>query len=167
VQYIIVDVLHESIDLTSRMGIYEKMDIILNNDPMFGSALDNNYTVSVLISGAADVQNGILDIFVSYGWVGVAVFILISSYVVYRSRYCKSVALLAALYVYVGLASVEITFRTEFYDVMFLIVLCSWRDEPVEETPPRVRSFRQWQMDAEDEPQLDDYSPGPHLENNN
>lgn len=126
IKYFIENILHESVELTGRIGIYRSLSAVANINPILGVGLDNNYIVSKYITGAADVQNGIMDIFLSYGGLGVVVLICFMIYVVKRKGNNSGDALLITIYVFITLSSVEITFRKSYLIVLFLNVLCGW-----------------------------------------
>lgn len=128
IKYFIENILHESIELTGRIGIYRSLSAVANINPILGVGLDNNYIVSKYITGAADVQNGIMDIFLSYGGFGVIVLISFMIYVIKRKRGDSGDALLITMYIFITLSSVEITFRKSYLIILFLNVLYSWYD---------------------------------------
>ena len=83
---IIENILNETTDLTGRVNIYAKTAMIMNANPLYGVGIDNNYEVSMRLTHAADVQNGILDIILSYGWIGVIILFVFLMYVIKQSQ---------------------------------------------------------------------------------
>lgn len=49
IKYFIENILHESIELTGRIGIYRSLSAVANINPILGVGLDNNYIVEALI----------------------------------------------------------------------------------------------------------------------
>lgn len=129
IQYIIVDVLNESLTLTGRMNIYQKIGYILLLNPIWGGGYDANYYLSMKMTGAADIQNGILDIMISFGIFGIIMFIILLCFSIKSSKLIKSPAIIIGIYVYITLSSVEITFRLSFYCLLIMIILCSWSSD--------------------------------------
>ena len=80
---IIENILNETTDLTGRVNIYAKTAMIMNANPLYGVGIDNNYEVSMRLTHAADVQNGILDIILSYGWIGVIILFVLQCLLLY------------------------------------------------------------------------------------
>jgi len=128
IRYFIENILQKPITLSGRMNIYAKASAILNINTLFGVGIDNNYAVSMKFTNAADMQNGILDIVMSYGWVGVAIFLCFLIYALLRSKANTQPALVFAIYVYISLSIVEITFRQGLYVFLLLIILYSWKE---------------------------------------
>src|SRR5699024_10708664 len=83
VRYFIVDILHESIDLNSRMIIYQSLAKILNIHPLWGFVAENNYDASqrfLVISpyeAASDAQNGLIDWLMLYGRIGTIILLIV------------------------------------------------------------------------------------------
>ena len=93
------------------------------------NSIDNNYEVSMRLTHAADVQNGILDIILSYGWIGVIILFVFLMYVIKQSQKNDNKVTIYAIYVYIALSIVEITFRQGMYIYFLLTLLCSWSIE--------------------------------------
>ena len=77
------------------------------------------------LTHAADVQNGILDIILSYGWIGVIILFVFLMYVIKQSQKNDNKVTIYAIYVYIALSIVEITFRQGMYIYFLLTLLCS------------------------------------------
>ena len=129
VKMIIENILNETTDLTGRVNIYAKTAMIMNANPLYGVGIDNNYEVSMRLTHAADVQNGILDIILSYGWIGVIILFVFLMYVTKQSQKNDNKVTIYAIYVYIALSIVEITFRQGMYIYFLLTLLCSWSIE--------------------------------------
>ena len=77
VQYIIVDVLHEDLTLTGRTGIYDLMLLILPARPIWGVGVGNSHWVLAYLFGIANAQNGLVNLYIEEGLVGVVLYLLI------------------------------------------------------------------------------------------
>lgn len=125
IRYVIENILHESVELTGRQGIYLKYLKIFTINPIFGAGLDNNYALSMEFTGAADMQNGMLDIYLSYGIVGAILFIILYCLTIYSIQKLNSKisqSFFAIIIMFVTLSAIEITFRIQ----MYIILLFSW-----------------------------------------
>ncbi len=98
VKAFIENILNESTDLTGRVNIYAKIALILRESKWIGVGIDNNYAVAMKITHAADVQNGLLDVLLSYGWVGIILLVLFLMYVVNRSKKSEQKITLYVIY---------------------------------------------------------------------
>ncbi len=115
VQKIIIGVLHENATLSGRMNIYNSLGALLLVNPFVGVSFDSNYVFSSQFVNAANFQNGILDNYVSYGCLGI---LLLLCVLVYFNSLCKKYNdkfFLYAVYMFILLSSVEITFRASIY----------------------------------------------------
>ncbi len=126
VQYIIESILNESVELTGRINIYMRLGAVLRINPLFGVGIDNNYEAAFAYTSAADLQNGALDIILSYGWVGLMILIIFLVFTLRQSKYNIQPVLIMAIYIFILFSSVEITFRTYFYLLLILINFYSW-----------------------------------------
>ena len=122
IKYVIENILHESVELTGRQGIYLNYLKVFTIDPFFGAGLDNNYSLSMAFAGAADMQNGLLDIYLSYGIVGALLFILLYCLAINAIKKLNSSMarpFFAIIIMFVTLSAIEITFRTQMYILLF------------------------------------------------
>lgn len=129
VRAFIENILNESTDLTGRVNIYAKIALILRESKWLGVGIDNNYAVAMKITHAADVQNGLLDVLLSYGWVGIVLLVLFFMYVVNRAKKSEQKITLYVIYLFIALSSIEITFRQGLYVYFLLTLLYSWTEE--------------------------------------
>lgn len=129
VRAFIENILNESTDLTGRVNIYAKTVLILRESKWFGVGIDNNYAAAMKITHAADVQNGLLDILLSYGWAGIILLVIFFMYVVDRSKKSEQKITLYVIYLFIALSSIEITFRQGLYVYFLLTLLYSWTEE--------------------------------------
>ena len=121
VKSILQNVLKESATLTGRLGIYEALWTLIYVNPLFGVGFDFNYLFSYTYTGAANYQNGLVDVYVSFGIIGL---ILLITAFVWAAGLCKKMDdkfLLGAIYMFISISSVEIVFRSAIY-ILFLFI---------------------------------------------
>lgn len=127
VQYLIVNILHESSDLNSRLFIYNNLYKIMKISPFWGFGAENNYVACqkyLIISqyeAAPDAQNGLIDWLISYGSIGTVVLLIIVFLCFVKAKKNYNLCLMGMLYVFFILGSVEIVF-----DIIFFFVLASY-----------------------------------------
>ena len=129
VQHIIVDQLGRSLTLTGRTDIYELFPVVMKEHWLWGYGLGNSYPVCWSLFGYTDVQNAVLQWVIQIGVPASVCMVLIFAYIVsyYRRKERKlSVApMLALLYVYLLLGTVEITVNNNFWlFIIMLFMLC-------------------------------------------
>lgn len=129
VRYIIVNILGKDPTLTGRVGIYAKALIAIKNSLLWGYGYENNYTASVRYIGAANIQNGILDLVMSYGVIGTILLIGLLLYLIYQKGNETSYIVISALYMYVLISSVEIVFDGWFFACVALVAF--WSDNNI------------------------------------
>ena len=123
IRYVIETLLGKSSDMTGRLPIYLKIGDLIFRSPIYGFGMDNNYLVSSATVGAANVQNGIMDLVVSYGIVGASLFVLFFYLCVRQNRFTEDPAFLMLVYVFIVFSSIEIPFNLRF---CFLLMLLSF-----------------------------------------
>lgn len=123
INFFIVSVLGEDVGLTGRVGIYQKALATILGSPIWGYGYENNYTVSVNYIGAANIQNGILDCVMSYGIIGTLILLLIIIMLIRQNRESISYTIIAVLYVYIVISSVEIAFNGWFFACVAFLLL--------------------------------------------
>lgn len=74
VQNIVVNVLREDLSLTGRMKIYENLNYVINEKPLFGYGYENTAVANFV--GYGNTQNGIYEILVNYGYFGLIGFMI-------------------------------------------------------------------------------------------
>lgn len=123
INFFIVSVLGEDIGLTGRVGIYQKALATILGSPFWGYGYENNYTVSVNYIGASNIQNGILDCVMSYGIMGTLILLLIIIMLITQNRKSIPYTMMAVLYVYIVISSVEIAFNGWFFACIAFLLL--------------------------------------------
>jgi len=111
VQYLIVNILHESSDLNSRLFIYNNLYKIMKISPFWGFGAENNYVACqkyLIISqyeAAPDAQNGLIDWLISYGSIGTVVLLIIVFLCFVKAKKNYNLCLMGMLYVFFILGS--------------------------------------------------------------
>lgn len=101
----------------------------IKNSLLWGYGYENNYTASVRYIGAANIQNGILDLVMSYGVIGTILLIGLLLYLIYQKGNETSYIVISALYMYVLISSVEIVFDGWFFACVALVAF--WSDNNI------------------------------------
>ena len=127
VQFIVTNLLNETLDLNSRTYIYAVLWKVLQIKPWFGFGAENNFNVCqqfLLISkneAAPDAQNGLADWLISYGRIGTVILIILVILCFKKVQKNKSYMLMVGLYIFFVLSSVEID-----YDSIFFFLLAAY-----------------------------------------
>lgn len=126
VQDFIVDVLHEDLTLTGRIGIYSKIVEVFNESPWYGLGVGNYAGISFNLTGCANAQNGLINLFLELGIIGCFLFLIIlyklSKEADIHSTY--NLYLLIFLLSEIIISAVEIPFsEVAFYSILSLFVL--------------------------------------------
>lgn len=125
-KFIIVDVLGKDITLTGRMWIYNSIFHILPNHFWTGYGHGSTFEICTKLLGAVNSQNGLLEILIQYGIPGVAA-VLYLIYTAFKKVKLSNYTLpiVALIYTYMFLASVEITVNLQFFVFIGLAISCS------------------------------------------
>lgn len=105
----ITNVLHRSLTMTGRMEIYEILVPIFNQSPWIGHGYNNSIVWDTV--GYGNPQNGIWDILINYGVVGLVLFValcLITIKSVKKNSYKQIFPIMCFLYGMIVCATVEI-----------------------------------------------------------
>ena len=124
----IENVLKESSDLTGRLQIYKLTENALKDSMWWGYGIDNNYAISQKFVHAANLQNGILDYMISFGIIGMILFLALIIITLKKGKESKN-SLWMLLYIFIIISSVEVTFRSNFMCILALIAFSSDRIE--------------------------------------
>ena len=124
VQDVVTKVLHRDLTLTGRTEVYRYIFEILELNPLWGNGYGNTIYKTITI-WYANAQNGFWDYAINYGLVSACLFIIIAicACVKTNSLTCKRYdddfwICIAAVYTYLFVGMVEITFSIQF---LFLI----------------------------------------------
>lgn len=125
-QYIIVDVLHEDLTLTGRTGIYDLMIDVLPASPFWGFGVGNSHWILAYLFGIANAQNGVVNLYIEEGLVGVVMYFLVfASIFKYSKKYIPqehSYPLLCYIAVFFFMGLVEITIDNKLLIIMSFLL---------------------------------------------
>lgn len=134
VQYIIVDKLGRSLNLTGRTDIYRMFPTVMRDHWMWGFGVGNSYPVCVREFGYTDVQNSVLQWVLQIGVPATAAMIVLFCFIISYCRRMKSphhvMPMLVLIYVYLLLGTVEITMNSNFWLFMIILLLLSGAEIP-------------------------------------
>lgn len=133
-EYIIVNLLHRDLTLTSRTTVFSKVLNVLPGNLMWGFGYGSAYELGIRLAGVPNTQNAILN------WIwqcGTATTILMVVFIFtvfnYSKKYenCRKSAALKPLYIllyiFIILGSVEVTFNNTFWGLLAALLLVSNR----------------------------------------
>ena len=123
VKYIIVDILGEDITLTGRISIYQNIIEVLDGHYLFGYGYGNSFEVMMSTIGAPNSQNGLLECILTQGVISTTILITMIMYSTLCKKYKKNNFLIAIIYMFIILSSIEITFGSLFLIVLVLSYL--------------------------------------------
>lgn len=117
VQHFIVEVLGENLTLTGRVELYSLLLPLLKETGVFGNGFGSYATTSLGYGGWYNAQNGLSEIILTYGYFGLAAFLLM----VYkcaetRKKHVKE--WVALIYVFIAISLIEIPYKTVFIFVL-------------------------------------------------
>lgn len=120
VRFLIQDVLGESLDLTGRMILYEKMGDLLVERPLWGYGLGNVANViHPLLKNIHNAQNGVLNLYLQIGGIGVLSFFSLYVYLLRRiNENERAFPVVAYVYMILLISIVEIPFG--FSSIFFI-----------------------------------------------
>lgn len=132
-KFIVVDLLAKDSTMTGRTDIYLNVFSLLPGHLWSGYGYGSTYEVCMDILGAPNTQNGLLELLVQHGIMGVVLFFVLMFMVFKKNSYLKtrlySRAIVAMIYIYIVLASVEITLGLEFFVLLAILTVCSEMDK--------------------------------------
>lgn len=124
VQDFIVNVLHEDLTLTGRLNIYLNIQDAFDGSPWIGYGVGNSNIISRMYTGALDSQNGLVDLFIQVGIIGL-VFYLLSIYHLVKQVKGKVdtiYPMIVFIYSIFAISMVEIPFGQKFLLITFLLL---------------------------------------------
>lgn len=129
IRFIIINVLHRSETLTGRTFIYDKLPFILYNHWTWGYGYGTSYEVCEDLISMPNSQNGIMECILEQGVLATIVLVMILTIAFFITKKRKSFkylhGLLAGIYAYTILTSVEITLSTSLISLIFLMLALS------------------------------------------
>lgn len=129
ISYIIVDILGEDLTLTGRTGIYETLAGTIILRPIWGFGIGNGHFIMSYLYGTANAQNGVANLMLEQGLVGVisviSLFWICQNEVKIRRNINTVFAVYGILLVMVVMSMVEITIDSRFIVfISFLLLKC-------------------------------------------
>ena len=133
VQYIVVDKLGRSLTLTGRTEIYELYPSVMSGEWLWGYGIGNAYTVCWPAFGYTDVQNAILQWVLEVGFPSVILMLIFFCTIIALCKRKRAISvimpILALVYTYLLLGTVEITLNRNFFMLMICLMLLSGADQ--------------------------------------
>ena len=124
IQYIIVDILGEDLTLTGRVNMYARLGDVLNECPLYGFGVGNAHLTTMMYGVGDNAQNGLLNLFIECGLLGVASYFIILLLMIKRaSQNLSTYPIICFIYMMLILSSIEVTFTLYFTAIMILLVL--------------------------------------------
>lgn len=123
VQYVIENVLNEDLTLTGRLQIYLDIQEAFAESPWIGLGYGNSIVIASYFTDAYDSQNGLVELFIQVGIIGVAVFLLLlytASKIFENNDVCKY-SFVAFVYTIIAISTIEIPFKHTF---IFFLSFC-------------------------------------------
>lgn len=144
VQNFIVNVLHEDMTLTGRVGIYLNIQDAFDESPWIGYGVGNSGIISQMYAGVYDAQNGLVDLFLQIGIIGclLYVFILYLLFKQIRNKYKRVFPITVLVYSIIIISMVEIPFKHVFLLLSFFLLT----EAPTEKTvknKPKIKPLKQ------------------------
>lgn len=121
IQFIVTNVMHKNISLSGRMYIYSYINRFLRERQWYGYGYSNNIVEQTL--GFGNIQNGLLDIVLSYGVIVAIIFIFIVTiyWKIPNKSDDSSFIFWGIMFAMIIISSIEITFSTLiFYFSLFM-----------------------------------------------
>ena len=120
VKNIIVTVLHRSLSLTGRLGIYRVLYGLFRQRPLTGWGYETNIVQESIYGNA---QNGIVHLAIQYGVIGVICFTFLIFWIMKKndSSYRTMTIVTATMYSFFVMSTVEIVFSNIFFIVMAIL----------------------------------------------
>lgn len=119
VQHVIVDILGEDLTLTGRIKIYESLYTVIEKSIVIGYGYGNEAVKAFV--GYGNAQNGVFQLLVDYGLVGLGAFLLSVFYYVRNSDGVRYWGLFTICFCMIVAAIVEISFNYVFFIGLALI----------------------------------------------
>lgn len=119
VRYIVVDILKEDLSLTGRTTIYKRLLEIISKRKWLGYGYNSNIVRTIV--GYGNAQNGLMELAVNYGIIGVAFFVFTVWHCLKNKKEMEEYGLQILIYIMIVCSIVEITYDYIFYMALFLI----------------------------------------------
>ena len=122
VQYVVVDILGEDLTLTGRLGIYEILLEAMAQNPLWGWGQGNGMSFLGYFFSTPNAQNGLFNYITDYGIIGAGLLLCLLYTVCKRVQDEQSYPLLALIFTFIILSSVEITFNLQFITYIMMLI---------------------------------------------
>lgn len=120
IQYIVTEILGETLTLTGRVKIFSSLGQIVNQRPFWGYGYGNDIVERVV--GFGNAQNGFMQLMVDYGYIGVILFLFIIFICLRKKQFGKQLeGFYIVLYVLIICSAVEISYNYIFYMALFIL----------------------------------------------
>lgn len=139
----IVDNLNKSADLTGRMPIYQQWREIINAASWHGVGMENSYAFSMQLTGAADVQNGLLHIILSSGCLGAILFLSAQYLLLLHASHSINASFLVMAYAFIYISIVEVPFNKVYFAVLALIIYTASSSSTYKQSTSLYRSYKE------------------------
>lgn len=116
----------ESSSINGRSTIYAQLVDIINGDPFWGYGNGNQQNYVEYYTGIGNAQNGILSNIINWGFIGTFMFMMIPWFIfgMCKNRH-SNYFLLCLLYMFIIVATVEVTMSLWFLSALSLFLLMS------------------------------------------
>lgn len=123
VQDFIVDVLHEDLTLTGRLGIFENISESFSKSMWLGFGNGNSGVVSMFYTGVQNPQNGLMEVFLNVGIIGCMAFL---SWLFFAAKEIQEIdmykyPLVVYILTMIVVSTIEVPFEKTFMFVMILL----------------------------------------------
>lgn len=131
-KYILVNILNEDLTLTGRVQIFASIQQAFTISPWIGLGYGNSMIISHYFTGALNTQNGLIDLFIQIGFLGVFTFIALMYITSRKIELNKELRypLVAFIFTMIVISTVEIPFKHIF---IFFLSFCFIKDEAYNE----------------------------------
>lgn len=123
IQYIVTNILHRDLTLTGRLPVYLDIQEAFTESPWIGLGYGNSTVVSKYFTDAYDSQNGLVELFIQTGLIGVVVFLslLYTAFKTFEKNNIPKLSMVALIYAMIVISTVEIPFKLTF---VFFLSFC-------------------------------------------
>lgn len=130
VQDFIVNVLHEDLTLTGRLGIFERIMEAFNSNLWVGYGYGNSALLSVYLQCGANPQNGLIEVFLNIGILGCLAFLSLLYFGMKHidlRRWNMKYPIVVFLFTMILISSIEVPFDEIF--IFFVILLLANKED--------------------------------------
>lgn len=131
INYIVVQVFHESSNLNFRSVIYTNHVFqLIDNSFWFGYGYNNTMMLNRTNQVFSNAQNALLEIMIKYGIIGTIIFLIIVYYCFKIGSKSESIqGLVYLIYLFVLIGTIEVSYSWLFLFAIFMIRWISYDDE--------------------------------------